>query len=322
MRVVFTVSFLLYSITLMSQQTVDSSNPGVLFQKTSADVKFRIRCLATSTIAAEPLVIIDGIPFEYKYLNYLKPGDIESISILKDSKAAAIYGCRAMNGVVIVTTKKARLRTFRIRDLLDGRNLPGATVSFISTGNKKDTLVFVSNDSGLITTDKLNPGTEYHLTISYTGYKALAVIYKNINNTASSFSLERDVVGCSPVTVSADVGFGCRRTGCTLKGVRICRYIASGNSSTNSMPVKVYPNPVLPGRTVTIEINSPGDCLLYTNVTALDGRQLLSRSQKAYKGKALFSFDTDSRWPAGVYLFQVLDDRRNVLKVEKIVISN
>ncbi|MFN5422692.1 MAG: SusC/RagA family TonB-linked outer membrane protein, partial [bacterium] len=64
-----------------------------------------IRIRGTGTINnAEPLVIIDGIPAGD--LNSVNPNDIASIEILKDASASAIYGTRAANGVVIVTTKR------------------------------------------------------------------------------------------------------------------------------------------------------------------------------------------------------------------------
>lgn len=53
----------------------------------------------------DPLFIIDGIPADISNLN---PGDIESIDVLKDASAATIYGSRAANGVVIVTTKRGK----------------------------------------------------------------------------------------------------------------------------------------------------------------------------------------------------------------------
>ncbi|MGN0190339.1 MAG: SusC/RagA family TonB-linked outer membrane protein, partial [Candidatus Cryptobacteroides sp.] len=53
-----------------------------------------------------PLVVVDGVPG--CSLNLISPEDIESISVLKDASAAAIYGARSANGVIIVTTKKGR----------------------------------------------------------------------------------------------------------------------------------------------------------------------------------------------------------------------
>src|SRR5690606_9503481 len=54
----------------------------------------------------DPLYIVDGVPVEETYANFLNPNDVESIQVLKDASAASIYGARANNGVIIITTKK------------------------------------------------------------------------------------------------------------------------------------------------------------------------------------------------------------------------
>lgn len=63
----------------------------------------------TSSLYAEtsPLLVVDGIPIEGK-IDDLNPYDIESVNVLKDAAAAAIYGARASNGIIVVTTKKAK----------------------------------------------------------------------------------------------------------------------------------------------------------------------------------------------------------------------
>ncbi|MBP1669700.1 MAG: TonB-dependent receptor, partial [Bacteroidetes bacterium] len=68
-------------------------------------VKVRIRGVGSINSSNEPLYIVDGIATA-DALNILSPNDIENISILKDASAAAIYGSRANNGIVLITTKK------------------------------------------------------------------------------------------------------------------------------------------------------------------------------------------------------------------------
>ena len=78
-------------------QVISSGAPG-------SNVVFRIR--GTGTINnSDPLIVIDGIPTDIP-LNTLSPDDISNIEILKDASAAAIYGARGANGVVIITTKR------------------------------------------------------------------------------------------------------------------------------------------------------------------------------------------------------------------------
>ena len=57
--------------------------------------------------ASDPLYVVDGVPFDGNMAE-LNSNDIESMSILKDAASAALYGNRAANGVVIITTKSGR----------------------------------------------------------------------------------------------------------------------------------------------------------------------------------------------------------------------
>jgi len=71
-----------------------------------AGAQIRIRGGASVSGSNDPLIIIDGLPLEGVSLSTINPNDIESFSILKDASATAIYGSRAANGVIIITTKK------------------------------------------------------------------------------------------------------------------------------------------------------------------------------------------------------------------------
>jgi len=68
-------------------------------------VSVRIRGIGSINSGNDPLYIVDGIAMS-DALNTISPGDIENISVLKDASSAAIYGSRANNGVVLITTKK------------------------------------------------------------------------------------------------------------------------------------------------------------------------------------------------------------------------
>jgi TonB-linked SusC/RagA family outer membrane protein len=54
----------------------------------------------------DPLYVIDGVPVQDSYINWLNPADITSIQVLKDASAASIYGSRASNGVIVIETTK------------------------------------------------------------------------------------------------------------------------------------------------------------------------------------------------------------------------
>jgi len=72
-----------------------------------AEMTFRIRGAASINAGNNPLIVIDGFPSE-SGLQTLSPDEIESISVLKDASASSLYGSRAANGVILVTTKQAK----------------------------------------------------------------------------------------------------------------------------------------------------------------------------------------------------------------------
>lgn len=80
-------------------QVVSSGKPG-------DNVSFRIRGISTIN-NSEPLLVIDGVPTDLG-LNALNMEDVETVDVLKDASATAIYGSRGANGVVLVTTKKGK----------------------------------------------------------------------------------------------------------------------------------------------------------------------------------------------------------------------
>lgn len=72
------------------------------------DVSVRIRGIQSATAGNEPLYVIDGIPSDSRAFSNLESSDIESLEVLKDASAAAIYGSRGSCGVVIITTKAGK----------------------------------------------------------------------------------------------------------------------------------------------------------------------------------------------------------------------
>ena len=83
------------------QVTSASGQPG-------AKSMIRIRGIGTIN-SSEPLYIIDGMPTDQNGMESVNPYDIESIEVLKDAASGAIYGARAANGVILITTKKGKM---------------------------------------------------------------------------------------------------------------------------------------------------------------------------------------------------------------------
>ena len=82
------------------QTTAGSGQPG-------AAPDIRIRGFGSISSGSGPLYVVDGIPYTASIAN-LNPNDIESITVLKDASSTALYGARAANGVVVVTTKRGQ----------------------------------------------------------------------------------------------------------------------------------------------------------------------------------------------------------------------
>lgn len=89
---------------------LEGMSAGVQVQTSSgsptASPSFRIRGASSINAGTNPLIVLDGVPYEGGW-NNINPGDVESVTVLKDAASTAIYGARGGNGVVLVTTKKA-----------------------------------------------------------------------------------------------------------------------------------------------------------------------------------------------------------------------
>ncbi|GAB3652290.1 TonB-dependent receptor [Echinicola sediminis] len=99
--------------TVQVSQALQGAVPGVTVTRSNnapgstADIKIR----GITTIGdSSPLVIVDGVPIDN--INDINPGDIESMSVLKDAASASIYGSRAAAGVILITTKRAEEGSF------------------------------------------------------------------------------------------------------------------------------------------------------------------------------------------------------------------
>jgi TonB-linked SusC/RagA family outer membrane protein len=138
--------------------------PGLIITQTSgvAGAQFNVEIRGRSSLDAslsrnDPLFVIDGVPFEpgnqpagqlisaannptsatqggLSPLNTINPADIESIEVLKDADATAIYGSRGANGVILITTKKARQGKTRIdANVYRGISTPTRTMEMLNT---------------------------------------------------------------------------------------------------------------------------------------------------------------------------------------------
>ena len=88
------------------------TTPGVQIISSSGDPTggsptIRIRGIGSMNASSSPLIVVDGAPYEGS-ISDINPNDVESMSVLKDASASAIYGHRGANGVILITTKKGK----------------------------------------------------------------------------------------------------------------------------------------------------------------------------------------------------------------------
>lgn len=133
-------------------QALEGKVPGLLItQSTGApggSFSVQIRGQNSLGQGTDPLYIIDGVPFESELpfqllnpqlnggspLNYINPYDIEKVEVLKDADATAIYGTRASNGVILITTKKGQAGSMRVNfNMNSGTSVPGRSIQLLNT---------------------------------------------------------------------------------------------------------------------------------------------------------------------------------------------
>lgn len=104
------------SVTTNILDRIENLTPGVLFNHgdaTNTGDNILIRGRSTLFANAQPLIVLDNFPYDGS-LNNINPNDIESITVLKDASAASIWGARAGNGVIVITTKKGKTNKTQI----------------------------------------------------------------------------------------------------------------------------------------------------------------------------------------------------------------
>ena len=172
------------SRALRVEQALQGKSAGTIVMSNSGQPgdNFTIRIRGVGTNGnPDPLFIVDGVPLSKEALDYLNPSDVESMEILKDAAAGAIYGARAANGVVLITTKtgkKGRMQVtydgyygvqepWRKLDLLNAEEY--ITVMNAQALNAGRPAIFSPNAPGYRNLDSLRWDTDWQDQMFYSG---------------------------------------------------------------------------------------------------------------------------------------------------------
>jgi len=130
-------------------QIINSGAPG-------AGPTVKIRGVGSIGDYAEPLYVVDGV--FVNNIDFLSSGDIEDLTVLKDASAAAIYGVRAANGVILVTTKKGKTNAHTVSyDGYVGLQIPTNVMKLADTKQYVELMNLANADvSGYVTKDAAN----------------------------------------------------------------------------------------------------------------------------------------------------------------------
>jgi TonB-dependent SusC/RagA subfamily outer membrane receptor len=104
------------SVVTLTAGILQGRTAGLMVGEAGASAMIRIRGTSTLPMGQKPLIILDGLPFNGN-LNVIDPASILSLEVLKDANATAIYGSRAVNGVVIIKTKTGNLKLNAAQEL-------------------------------------------------------------------------------------------------------------------------------------------------------------------------------------------------------------
>lgn len=122
----------------------NSGSPG-------ANVSVRIRGVGTVN-GTDPLYVVDGLPI-FGGINQINPNDIESVEVLKDASAGAIYGARAANGVIIITTKKGKEGPLQVSvDSYYGSQTPWKKLNLLNAAQYRELYTEAVTNAGGATT--------------------------------------------------------------------------------------------------------------------------------------------------------------------------
>ena len=145
------------------EQSIQGKAAGVFIESSSGKlgqgIRVRVRGVSSISGDTQPLYVVDGIPVLTDNLSStasatnpiadINPNDIESISVLKDASATAIYGSRATNGVVIVTTKRGRAGATKFSlGYQTGISSPTHLREFLNASQYTELLTEARNNSG------------------------------------------------------------------------------------------------------------------------------------------------------------------------------
>ena len=277
-----------------AQDLLVGASPGVVVTSDGGNpaggATIRIRGGASLNASNDPLIVIDGVPMsDQSYgginpLTMIAPDNIESMTVLKDASATAIYGSRASNGVIIITTKKGssgkpqvnfsanmHINTARKTfDLMDGNQFRDAVTNLVGTDAAISQLGDANTDwqkEVLRTSVSQDYSLSVGGTVDWLPYR-VSVSYANNQGILKTSQMDRTTVGfnLTPKFFNGKLSVNANAKGAYIKN-RIADQGALGAAQSF--------NPTLPVRTAYATENANGLTMYngYTNIISTGSGQ-------------------------------------------------
>lgn len=352
-------------IATSTQDLLVGASPGVVVTTNGGNPTgngtIRIRGGSSLSANNDPLIVIDGVPMSNQSnaggtnaLSMVNPQDIENMTILKDASATAIYGSRASNGVIIITTKKGvsgkpkvnfaanlHLNTARkTLDLMDGAQITDIVknqlasekgMGYLGTANtdwQKEVLrTSFSQDYALSVAGTVNSFLPYRVSASFT----------DNNGIVKTSGMQRTTVGFN---LSPKFFNGLLSVNANVQGT----YVKSREADLGAVGSAVSFNPTLPVYTPYPTVNAAGDRVGsifngYTAVTNPDGSLELQASKnplqllmdknntgKAYSSTGNLQIDLALPWVRELHFnlnlgYQVSKNTSETLQAQNSIMS-
>ena len=316
-----TLLFLLHLIIVFYSMAADKdfiSKRNLLLawnQIPDTSIPIRLHCMA-SVISSEPLIIVDGELSDSHQLDFLNANDIEKITILKYGDAIALYGSKAVNGVIIINTRN--ICKLKIQDGQDGRPLEYATVKIYTSKDHRDSLVKIADKTGEISLAAATKNSFCEAVVSCSGYQTemIPVFFDKLQKKAY-IKLQRIFQKMPEVFITGYNSITCKTRCC----FRVMRSQKGGNlvqeNNNQNLMLELFPNPVRSQSTISIRLTKP-----------VNGRLQLINSCGQIVEEAIVQKEIGQQIPfsvpgvvAGLYYLQFLESRTAKPLRYKIVIQ-
>jgi TonB-dependent SusC/RagA subfamily outer membrane receptor len=320
----FTFLNVIFSCTMIAQYkcrlplTADSALSGkidglIMSTPTPNAPAIRIRCAAT-VMGEAPLYVIDGVLIEQVQLAHLNPNDIESIDILKDAAATALYGCRGARGVLIITTKKKE-QVLRVIDSASGEAVAYASVRLYTASGTP--MQLVADSTGMVRISASRLAVVNTIEVSSVGYQQRKV--KAVNGKwgpllpiAQRKNICHGVVVVSIPETRRRCGYRCRRK-VVVPGEELPGKIAAVTHN-------VYPNPTRRGTAINFSYSNAIEGGSYVEWVSAAGQITAVQRLPATAVPQTIQISTGQQ-AAGVYFVLLKNAQGQLLAKSRVVVQ-